>query len=819
MASALPGPVSAVQVIEVGTYFLGQYYHFLQRNPNLAHQFYTEASTMIRYDGVTNESASGMAEPLRGLSTACNQFLCVEACLVCLSGYALDEICGWDATFNKSEVLDAASCFGKGKPLDVSYNEGEEIHNLIISLNFTEIEIKTANSLESLDGGVLVMVTGLVQVKDFICRRKFVETFFLAPQEKGYFVLNDIFLLLEEEQVLPHSVATLSHDDYDTNLDALNPMEEPVPSYTLEEDIPTDYLISTSLPDENNALDNFGVSEEPNQAPDPEEIVDETPAELPTSSFSSVPKAAQDPPAPAPVQEPVGEPPKHTYASILRTSKAHAAPHLTSTNKAGPVMAEWHHAPQATQQQVQPIVPYVPDKSSSEALDEVSTFEDEVLSVLFMRLIYLIALLCSMTEIRTWRHGYDTTRTWDTSIIEIIGYRYSTSSRPALFAKTPPSSPPLSPSSPTIGSKVAGISASRVRSKVEKLRGKEGKKVESASGDINFRTLKTYGRDLIEQAGKLNPVIGRDEEIRRVVRILSRRTKNNPVLIGEPGVGKTAVVEGLAQRIVRAKYRGEFEERLKVVLKEVEDAVGKVILFIDEIHLVLGAGRIEGSMDAANLFKPMLASGQLRCIGATALEEYRKYVEKIQPLREDSSKFMWLSRVLQIPLAFFEGDSKSVYVGNLPASISSSDLEQEFTNFGRIKPDGVTIRSRKEAGFFYAFIEFEDAFGVQNALKASPVQLNGRLIHVEGRRPNSGASRGGSKCFKFLKFLSSLSSKFKEGVEEEEAIFQRPQEVVLVAGLLTMTGQKATVISSDRHAMIIGEYKRASFCRNGTALA
>ena len=151
--------------------------------------------------------------------------------------------------------------------------------------------------------------------------------------------------------------------------------------------------------------------------------------------------------------------------------------------------------------------------------------------------------------------------------------------------------------------------------------------------------------------GKLDPVIGRDEEIRRVIQVLSRRTKNNPVLIGEPGVGKTAIVEGLAQRIIRgdvpeglkdkkvvsldmgaliagAKFRGEFEERLKAVLKEVVGAEGEIILFIDELHTVVGAGKAEGAMDAGNLLKPMLARGELHCIGATTLDEYRKHIEK-----------------------------------------------------------------------------------------------------------------------------------------------------------------------------------------------
>ncbi len=178
-------------------------------------------------------------------------------------------------------------------------------------------------------------------------------------------------------------------------------------------------------------------------------------------------------------------------------------------------------------------------------------------------------------------------------------------------------------------------------------------RVTDENPEAKFQSLEKYGRDLVEAArkGKLDPVIGRDEEIRRCMQVLSRRTKNNPVLIGEPGVGKTAIVEGLAQRILKgdvpeglknkrlialdmgaliagAKFRGEFEDRLKAVLKEVESAQGGVILFIDEIHNVVGAGKAEGSMDAGNLLKPMLARGELRCIGATTLDEFRKYIEK-----------------------------------------------------------------------------------------------------------------------------------------------------------------------------------------------
>src|SRR6266536_5433283 len=197
----------------------------------------------------------------------------------------------------------------------------------------------------------------------------------------------------------------------------------------------------------------------------------------------------------------------------------------------------------------------------------------------------------------------------------------------------------------------AGLSREQVLKALTTIRGSQ--RVTDQDPEGKYQALEKYGRNLTELArqGKLDPVIGRDEEIRRVIQVLSRRTKNNPVLIGEPGVGKTAIVEGVALRIAQgdvpeslkdkrlvaldlasmvagSKFRGEFEDRLKAALKEIETAAGRIILFIDELHTLVGAGAAEGAMDAANMLKPALARGQLRCIGATTLDEYRKHIEK-----------------------------------------------------------------------------------------------------------------------------------------------------------------------------------------------
>ena len=197
----------------------------------------------------------------------------------------------------------------------------------------------------------------------------------------------------------------------------------------------------------------------------------------------------------------------------------------------------------------------------------------------------------------------------------------------------------------------AGVNPEGLGEAVEKMR--QGRKADAPSAEQNWEALKKYARDLTEEArqGKLDPVIGRDDEIRRTIQVLARRTKNNPVLIGEPGVGKTAVVEGLAQRLAAgdvpeglkdrrvlaldltlilagAKFRGEFEERLKAVLAEIQAAAGRIIVFIDELHMLVGAGRVDGGIDASNMLKPALARGELRCIGATTPDEYRRYIEK-----------------------------------------------------------------------------------------------------------------------------------------------------------------------------------------------
>ena len=216
--------------------------------------------------------------------------------------------------------------------------------------------------------------------------------------------------------------------------------------------------------------------------------------------------------------------------------------------------------------------------------------------------------------------------------------------------------------------------------KDEELKRRGGKKMDTPNAESNVEALSKYGRDLVEDVknGKIDPIIGRDDEIRRVIQILSRKTKNNPVLIGEPGVGKTAVVEGIAWRIMKgdvpgslkekklieldmgaliagAKYRGEFEERLKAVLEEVKNANGNIILFIDEIHNLVGAGKTEGSMDAANLLKPMLARGELRCIGATTFNEYRQYIEKDAALERRFQRVMVKEPTVEDTISILRG--------------------------------------------------------------------------------------------------------------------------------------------------------------------
>ncbi|XP_022758532.1 putative G3BP-like protein [Durio zibethinus] len=403
MATSYPGPV------QVGSYFVGQYYQVLQQQPDLVHQFYSDGSTMIRVNGDSSESASAMLE----------------------------------------------------------------IHTLVMSLNFTAIQIKTINSLDSWNGGVLVMVSGSVKIKDFNGRRKFVQTFFLAPQDKGYFVLNDIFQFVDDGMIHQHPASTLQENKFDAQLNVSSPVAEPLVSdYILEEEA-REYVSSVHI--EDDPVDKYSLPEQPHEEDDDAEVVvEESPAEETLASHHSMVNTVQVPPA-MPLEEPVGEPPKRTYASILRVPKEQSASSVQvqpSYNNLPQYTSDWDYTPEPTSQQ----------------------------------------------------------------------------SRPA-WSDAP----------------------------------------ESAA--------------------------------------------------------ETAVEEGLVSE--EGEYTGEY---------------------------------------------------------------------------------------------------KSVYVRNLPSTVTATEIEQEFRNFGRITPDGVFIRNRKDVvGVCYAFVEFEDILAVQNAIKASPIQLAGRQVYIEERRPNSSTTRGGRR--------------------------------------------------------------------------